>query len=122
MNETECKTATWDIVNKAKEIIKENIKPTIKVIETNILLNPNYDNDIMLDHQSRMIEVESWDDFVNEIKEAKTVMRQSCIGYMGATIPKEAKVSNLVYDDTHLSCYVVSKLGNKSKKLAFKIN
>lgn len=95
----------------------------IKVIETNISLNPNYDYDIIIDHQSRVIEVESWEDFINEIKEAKTVIRNSYIGNMeGTTLPRESKIENLVYDDFHLSCNVLNWLGHKSKKLVFKIN
>jgi hypothetical protein len=114
--------ATWNIVNKAKEIINQNNKDTIKVIETNISLNPNSENDIMLDHQSRIIEVESWDNFVKEIKDAQTVIRKAYIGSMeGNSIPRDAEIQNLKYDDFHLSCDVINWLGHKSKKLVYKI-
>ena len=40
-----------------------------KVIETNLSIE---DNNIV-DHQSRVIEVDSWDEYINEIKEAKCI-------------------------------------------------
>lgn len=48
----------------------------VKVNETNIVFNEIGD----MDHQSRVIEVESWESFVDEIKNAETVIRQSVLG------------------------------------------
>lgn len=91
----------------------------IKVIETNLSIDSN--NNIK-DHQSRVIEIDNWDDFVNEIKEAETVVRNACMGNMhGTTIPRNAKVENLNYDDKHLMCDVYHHAGTHSKKLAYKI-
>ncbi|MDD4779070.1 MAG: hypothetical protein PHT02_00505 [Tissierellia bacterium] len=91
----------------------------IKVIETNLSIQ--VDNTI-IDHQSRVIEVESWKDYIEEIKSAKTVIRNSVIGALhGATIPKEAKIENLIYDDFHLKCEVINWLGIRSIKLAYKV-
>jgi hypothetical protein len=90
----------------------------IKVIETNLSLNSD---DIIQDFQSRVIEVESWESFINEIEQAKTISRISVMGCLeGASIPREAKVENLIYDDFHLSCDVITRIGFKSKKLAYK--
>jgi hypothetical protein len=112
---------TWDIVNKAEKIIRENESQKVKVIETNLSLNPNYDYDIILDHQSRVIEVDSWEDYINEIKEAKTVIREAYIGKMeGTTLPQEAKIKDLKYDYFHLSCYVYHS-NFKTKKFVYKI-
>lgn len=62
----------------------------VKVIETNLSIGNN--NEI-LDHQSRIIEVDTWDEFVNEIKEGKSVDR---IGTLwGLTLPRQGKVENL---------------------------
>lgn len=91
----------------------------IKVIETNLSLD--YEDNIK-DHQSRVIEVESWDDFINEVKEAKCITRSAYLGGMyGTTIPRSAKVENLTYDDSHLMCDVYNYAGQKTKKLAYRI-
>lgn len=91
----------------------------IKVIETNLSMNGTDD---IMDHQSRVIEVEDWYDFINEIKECKTVTRNSVLGCMhGCTIPKQARIENLIYDDKHLLCDVYNYLGAKTKKLVYKI-
>ena len=90
----------------------------IKVIETNLSLD---DNDNIVDHQSRVIEVENWEEFINEIKVGKTVSRKSIYGCLdGCTIPRESKVVNLKYDNIHLSCDVYNYFGMKSKKLVYK--
>jgi len=90
----------------------------IKVIETNLSLD--YDDNI-IDHQSRVVEVESWEDYINEIKEGISVFRKSILGCLdGYTIPtKQSRVENIICDDFHLSCDVYR--GNtKTKKLAYK--
>jgi len=91
----------------------------IKVIETNLSIDD--DNNIK-DHQSRIIEIESWENYIDEIKETKTVVRKAYVGSMdGTTIPKEAKIENFTHDDFHLSCDVYNYLGCKSKKLVYVI-
>lgn len=88
----------------------------VKIIETNLSMA----DDLIKDHQSRVIEVESWETFVNEIKEKKTITRNSCLGSLyGCTIPRESKVENLIYDEFHLSCDVYNYRGNKTKKLVY---
>lgn len=92
----------------------------IKVIETNLSLD-NVNDDIK-DHQSRVIEVEDWNSFIDEISKGETVIRNSVLGCMsGATIPKQAKVENIIYDDKHLSCDVYNYAGAKTKKLVYRI-
>jgi len=91
----------------------------IKVIETNLSLE--YDDNI-IDHQLRVIQVENWKDYINEIKESKTVIRNSVLGCMyGYSIPRESEIKNLKYDDNHLSCDVYNWFGRKTKKLAYKV-
>lgn len=59
----------------------------IKVIETNITYN-GYGKEIK-DFQSRVIEVENWKGYVEEIEQCKSVTRQSYIGTMtGESFPK----------------------------------
>jgi len=90
----------------------------IKVIETNLSLDSNEN---IVDHQSWVIEVENWEDYVNEIKENISVFRKSILGCLsGYTIPKKSEISNIIYDDFHLSCDIYNSAGAKSKKLAYK--
>lgn len=91
----------------------------IKVVETNLSLNSI--NEIM-DHQSRVIKIENWEEYVNEIKEGKSIHRYSYIGSLhGCTLNADPKVENVLYDDFHLRCDVTNKFGFKSKKLVYKI-
>lgn len=91
----------------------------VRIIETNLSLNSAYE---VVDHQSRVIEVESWNNYINEIKVAKTVIRPSCIGSMhGATIPHQSKVDDLTYDDFHLSA-TINRQGHITKKLAYLVD
>jgi hypothetical protein len=105
--------------------IKENdvssyIDKPVKVIETHISLD-EYGN--YKDFQSRVIEVKSWNSFIEEIKNKKVVMRFSAIGkLMGASLPRNAEISDLKYDEMHLSCLVINSMGMKFLKLAYLIN
>ena len=91
----------------------------IRVIETNLFMD--YENNIK-DHQSRVIEIDSWEEFIDEIINAKTVLRNSYIGSLhGNTIPRQAIVENLICDDFHLSCDVYNFASRKTKKLVYKI-
>jgi len=90
-----------------------------KVIETQISLDGNEE---FVDHQSRVIQVDSWDDFVEEIKSAKVITRQSFLGnMMGVSVPKNAGISEFKSDNKHLSCKVETYDGKKVIKLAYKI-
>jgi hypothetical protein len=94
----------------------------VKVIETNLSLQVN--NEI-IDHQSRVIEVDNWKEYIDEIREAKTVIRKSAIGYMeGSSIPRNAEIEDLVFDEFHLSCtiYNYHNHGIKTKKLAYLVD
>lgn len=89
-----------------------------KVIETNLYI----EKDEIKDFQSRIIEVDSWEDFINEVREGKTVIRNSILGNLhGSTIPRAFKVINLEYDDFHLSCDVYNYLRQRTKKLVYLI-
>lgn len=91
----------------------------IQVIETNLSMDST---DSIADHQSRVIEIEDWNSYVNEISKGETVIRNSILGCLsGCTIPRQAKVKNLVYDDKHLSCDVYNYLGMKTKKLVYRV-
>jgi len=91
----------------------------IKVIETN--MSVNLDGEIK-DHQSRVIEVESWGSYIQEIMNEKSAERRSVIGNLhGKTIPSNATVYDLEHDDFHLSYVLYNKFGIWAKKFAYKV-
>jgi len=93
----------------------------IKVIETNLSICKD-GCDTIKDHQSRVIEVESWEEYIQEIKDSKVSTRNSIIGSLhGTTIPSESKVYVLNYDDKHLDYEIINRFGIMSKKLAFRV-
>ena len=89
----------------------------VKIIETNLL----YKDTTLMAHQNRVIEANSWDDYCNAIKnyDSKAIKFRSLTSIYGATIPREATIQNLKYDDIHLSCDVITRVGCLAKKLAF---
>ena len=94
----------------------------IKIIETNLSIYKHDEDHTIKDFQSRVIEVDSWEEYIQEIKDAKVVVRSSILGSLhGTTIPYNARIENLTYDDFHLDCDVVNRFGMNSKKLAYKI-
>jgi len=91
----------------------------IKVIETNLSIDGE---NTIKDHQSRVIEVNSWEEYIQELKDAKAVHRNSIIGSLhGNTIQSDSKVENLKYDDFHLDCEVINRFGIMSRKLVYKL-
>ena len=91
----------------------------VKIIETYVS-SPNFNK--FADHQSRVIEVNSWNDYVEEIKTKRTVCRKSCLGYLfGVSIPRNATIENLIYDDFHLSCDVINYEGQITKLFSYLI-
>lgn len=91
-----------------------------KVIETNLTLKADK---TIIDHQSRVIEVDSWDEYVGEIKLGVSKIRKACIGYMtGTSLPRNANIHNLKVNEYHLSCYFTNGLGKPMAKLAYLIN
>lgn len=94
----------------------------IKIIETNLSIYKHDEDHTIKDHQSRVIEVDSWDEYVQEIKDAKTVVRNPVIGNLcGATIPHDSRIENLTYDEIHLDCDIITRFGHFTKKLAYKV-
>ena len=94
----------------------------IKVIETNLSVVLDEGNTIIKDHQSRVIEVDSWKEYVLEIMNEESVSRKCILGSLhGNTLPNNAIVDNLVYDDNHLSCDVYNRFGIMSKKLGYRV-
>jgi hypothetical protein len=88
-----------------------------KVIETNLSLD---DSGEIVDFQSRIIEVKSWNEYVNEIGNAESLFRISYVGNMlGNSLPKSARVENFSSNEKSLTCDVYSFSGVRTKKLAY---
>lgn len=90
-----------------------------KVIETNISMK----DDMVFDHQSRVIEVDSWDNYCTTFKEYDG-MAINCFKVLttlvGNSIPKDVEILNLHYDNHHLTCDFKHKDGWIKKKLAYR--
>ena len=88
-----------------------------RIIETNISID---DKGQIADHQSRIIQVESWESYIEEIKSGETKYRMSYLGNVhGCSLPKFCRVDNLVFDDFHMSCNVWNYANMLTKKLAY---
>ena len=88
----------------------------VKIIETNLSM----EGDIIQDHQSRVIQAESWESFVEEIKNARFVMRNAFIGLMyGNSVPRSSTIENFISDEKHLSCDIYNYAKVKTRKLAY---
>lgn len=102
--------------NKRIRVRGENV---IQVIETNLSIDKD---NIIRDHQSRIVEVEDWDTYCKAFEE----YNGEAIYFKSKTMPGNSILSNctmtdLIYDDIHLSCMVLRPSGFTTKKLAYRI-
>ena len=91
----------------------------IQVIETNLSI----DNDnIIRDHQSLIVEVEDWDTYCKAFEKynGKAVHFKSKTMH-GNSILSNCSITDLIYDDIHLSCMILHQSGFITKKLAYRI-
>lgn len=92
----------------------------VKIIETNLILD---DNNLIQDHQSRVIEVVSWGEYINmfENYNGEPVGDYKCIhgNLIGYSLPKMAEIFNLKYDDKKLNCDLLRMGVMFDKKLAY---
>lgn len=93
---------------------------TFKVIETNLFIHANTGE--IMDHQARVIEVESWESYVEEILTGDAIRRRALLGdYMeGYSYPLNGIVEDFKSDKHHLSYTTTSGTG-VNKSLAFLI-
>jgi hypothetical protein len=110
-----------EIGKSMKEFSKQiKNRQTTLVIETNLTID---DKGNIADHQSRIIQVDSWDSYIEEIKTGVTKCRTSYLGNLwGNSLPRYCKVENLVYDELHLSCDVWNYANMLTKKLAYLVD
>lgn len=90
----------------------------IQVIETNLSIDKD---NIIRDHQSRIVEVEDWDTYCKEYEN----YNGGCVEFYSETMPgvtltSNCKITELEYDDIHLSC-IIEKRIFKTKRLAYKV-
>ena len=84
--------------------VNEPIEP-VKVIESNLSIDKDK---FIIDFQSRVVEAKSWEEYVRSFEEydGLAVEFLHVSNMIGNSIPKNAKIINLNYDDRHLSCEI----------------
>ena len=83
------------------------------VIETNV----SYDSyGKFCDHQSRIIEINSWEDYVQSYIDGKAKKFQGTM--QGFNFHEKYNMSSLKYDNFHLSC----DFSNGTQKLAYRLD
>lgn len=92
----------------------------VKIIETNLSLDKT---GAIRDHQSRIIEVQDWDIYCKAYEKYNGEYLEFLSETMpGATLMSNCKVTELVYDDIHLSCIIEKEKGIfKTKRLAYRV-
>lgn len=92
---------------------------TVKVIETNLSMKDGK----ISDHQSRVIEINSWEDYCRAFKEyngSAINWFNSITSIVGNSIPKDVEILNLTYDNYHLICEFKHRDGWIEKKLSYR--
>lgn len=94
----------------------------IEVIETNLIID---EDNIIQDHQSRVVEVNSWDEYCKAYQnyDGKEVFFKSKT-MPGNSIKSNYKISKLKYDDIHLSCDIWKLINEEffaTRRLAYRI-
>ena len=130
---SDCRTIKfYQCVNQLYNLLLPIIKPyyvglyptkekteCCKIIETNISMKDGQ----VYDHQSRVVEADSWDEYTEMYEEydGSPIDRFKAISEMiGNSIPKDVEILNLKYDEKHLTCDFKHKDGWIEKKLAYK--
>ena len=130
---SDCRTIKfYQCVNQLYDLLLPIIKPYYvglyqakektdycKIIETNISMKDGQ----VYDHQSRVVEADSWDEYIEMYEEydGLPIDRFKAISEMiGNSIPKDVEILNLKYDEKHLTCDFKHKDGWIEKKLAYK--
>lgn len=88
----------------------------VKIIETNIITDGNE----IKDHQSRIIEANSWEEYIQAFAnyDGKSVEFKSLTSMIGCTINRELEITDIKYDDFHLSCRLSNSMFT-NKHLAY---
>lgn len=91
----------------------------VKIIEMNLSMTRC---GAIKDHQARIIEASSWDEYVESFKnyDGKSVEFKSLTSMIGNSINRELHLYNLESDDFHLSCNLSNTMF-ETKHLAYLI-
>ena len=119
-----CTNQLYDLVLKVIRPYYRGLYPDrnnieTKVIETNLSIKEGE----IFDHQSRMVSVDNWEDYIQAYVEYDGLAVggfRAITNMLGNSIQKDAKISNLQYDEFHLSCDIKYKDGWTEKKLVYK--
>lgn len=117
-----CPKGHKHVVDRREKKIREYIdrgENVIQVIETNLSIDKD---DTIRDHQSRIVEVEDWDTYCKAFEK----YNGEAVYFKSKTMPGNSILSNctmtdLIYDDIHLSCMILHQSGFITKKLAYRI-
>ena len=90
------------------------------IIETNVSMKDG----IPVDHQSRIVEAKSWDDYVEYYKQNLEPDREhskfeSLTNLSGDSLPRYGDIIKFKYDDFHLSYYHIDRHGMITLGLAY---
>lgn len=83
------------------------IETSTKILETTL---------IPIETQSRVIEIENWQDYIDEVTNKRQVNRESIEGnnLVGVSFPKFAKLKSFYADERSLMCTLYLWSGNQS--------
>lgn len=90
------------------------------IIETNVSMKDG----IAIDHQSRVVEANSWADYIKYYKQnlepdRKHSKFKSLTGLPGDSLPRYGDIIDFKYDDFHLSYYHINCQGVITLNLAY---
>ena len=90
------------------------------IIETNVSMKDG----IAIEHESRIVEAKSWDEYVEYYKQnlepdGEHSKFKSLTDLSGDSLPRYGDIIEFKYDDFHLSCYHINRHGMITLKLAY---
>lgn len=93
----------------------------VKIIETN--LSVDGENNIK-DHQSRWILINDWEDYCKKYQNysGRRVYYGVASSMPGVDLPADAKITNLQFDECHLSCDITNRDHFTTKCLVYNID
>lgn len=93
----------------------------VKIIETN--LSVDGENNIK-DHQARWILINNWEDYCKKYQNysGRRVYYGVASSIPGVDIPADAKITNLQFDECHLSCDIHHRDHFVTKRFAYKLD
>lgn len=86
--------------------MQKHEKNNINVIESNLSISKDR---FIVDFQSRVIEVGSWEEYIKCFEEYNGLAVdgfKAVTNMIGNSIPKNIEIVNLNYDERHLSCEI----------------